>query len=71
MHTQDVNHWPALLAGLTDELVKQGSIRGALRSGMWTPAVYVEAQQRQMDSFYNTNGCVWVYVYHTCMHALF
>ena len=32
---------------------------GSIKSGMWTPAAHAQAQQRQLDSFYQTNGCVY------------
>lgn len=56
-YLQDVSHWPALLAGLAEQLIQEGSVSGSIKSGLWTPAAHAQAQQRQLDSFYATNGC--------------
>lgn len=29
---------------------------GSIKGGMWTPTAHAQAQQRQLDSFYHTNG---------------
>mmetsp|Transcript_26681 Transcript_26681/g.49005 ORF Transcript_26681/g.49005 Transcript_26681/m.49005 type:complete len:307 (-) Transcript_26681:180-1100(-) len=44
--------------GVVAELAEEGAIRGSIKGGIWTPALYDEIQSRNLYDYYQANG--WV-----------